>query len=852
MFNKDQEQFLLRHLGRANLVLFLGAGFSSGATNRLGQAIPVGSELAKAIWRFLEYDGDYDDTPLDELYEAALLSGKPHPTIRNFLEQHLLTRQIPDFYELLPSAFWFRIYTTNVDDLVERVYVNTNGRLEILAFPQDDVTERDQSLAQIQLVHLNGRLPCSPNEITFSPRQYARAGIRPQPLYDLFVRDFATRPVIFIGTRLNEPLFWHALESRQERGPGIGEHRPQSFLIAPKISPAKRDQLARFNVVPIEDSAEMFLRWLDSVRPQLPTRLEALQRSAPDIATIIGVAMPNAVKERELRDFANSFGIVPGSPRTGSSRSVYLLGAAPRWEDLFDDRDAPRTLTPEIRALLDAEMAAEEPRLKIAAVLGSAGSGKSTILRRVGLQQSQAGRAVYVTNSESLPSPDVIRRVLDALPDRVILLFDNAEVVLPLLPEVVRELVRCSKPPVLLIASRTNDFDRLWGRFAQTNTEVIEFHVPHLKRAEIDSIISILDREGLLGELRGLTNAERVKVFEDRAQKQILVAMREATTSKGFDLIIRDEFDKLVPEETKALYLCVALATEAGYRLTREEFVACARVPAAEALHLLNRNLRDIVVGTGIDNNLLLLRHRLISEVVVEEMAPRPQLRDAYIRLLSALAPMVRGAHWRSRVARLARAILNHKAVYARFRSDIDEARSIFSALQDWFGSESQFWLQFGSLELEGRGGDLRLAENYLRQAESLDPHDVYTQNAIAHLLLRKGIEADSFDEALKLRAEATEILKPRIEATGLTDAYAVHILCSQRYNWARVWFYENDDEKRRELEWMRELLDQALTVNPRHQRLRHLREMLERAYLQLAIPRETRPEAPVLPADWS
>jgi hypothetical protein len=429
------------------------------------------------------------------------------------------------------------------------------------------------------------------------------------------------------------------------------------------------------------------------------------------------------------------------------------------------------------------------------------------------------------------------------------LLFDNAEVALGVLPDIIKELEHSERPPVILIASRTNDFDRLWGRFAEAG-EIIEFSVPHLNRAEIEAIIAVLEKENVLGELRGLRQSDRIRIFEEKAQKQILVAMREATTSRGFDLIIRDEFEKLVPDESKLLYLCVALATDAGYRLTREECVACATVRPAEALHLLNRNLRDVVVATGTNNNLLLLRHRLLAELAVEQIAPRPLLREAYIRLLGALAPEIRGSHWRTRAAGLAHALWNHKTVYSRFRNDIDEARSIFSALAGWFGNESHFWLQFGNLELEGRNGDLRLAENYLRQAESLDPNDPYIQNALGHLLIRKGVEAQSFDEAKALRAEGSELLKKRIEATGFDDVYAIHILCAQRYRWARVWFWDNDDSARQEYEWMRNLLDRALMRNPRHQRLRRLRETVERAYLELSIPAESRPQPPKLPDD--
>jgi hypothetical protein len=333
-----------------------------------------------------------------------------------------------------------------------------------------------------------------------------------------------------------------------------------------------------------------------------------------------------------------------------------------------------------------------------------------------------------------------------------------------------------------------------------------------------------------------MEHSQRIAAFETRAHRQILVAMREATTGSGFDVIIQDEFSRLVPDEAKALYLCVALATDAGYRLTREEFVACSRVPPAKALHILVRNLRDIVLPSGPNENLLLLRHRLIAEVVVEELASRTRLRDAYIRLLIALSPEVRGKHWRSRTSRFYKTIVNHKSICQRFSRDIEEARSIYGAVSRFYGEEAHFWLQFGSLELEGDGGDLELAENYLRSAASLSPGDGYIENAIGHLLLRKATQAGSLAEAYKLLKEGSELLLERIEASQFKDDYAVDIYCSQRYRWSKVWHYNDRGARAGELAGLRAIAAKGVEANPLSRRLRRLRDLIERAYLETTV----------------
>ena len=82
----------------------------------------------------------------------------------------------------------------------------------------------------------------------------------------------------------------------------------------------------------------------------------------------------------------------------------------------------------------------------------------------------------------------------------------------------------------------------------------------------------------------------------DRAGKQLLVAMRESTSGRGFDTIIKHEFDALKEHGVKLLYLFVALATDVGYRLTRAQVVKASPLSPAATLHALDRSLREIVI----------------------------------------------------------------------------------------------------------------------------------------------------------------------------------------------------------------------------------------------------------------
>lgn len=829
MFTSTDEQFLIRTINQNRAILFLGAGASHDAKNNLGSKMPLSRELAADMHKWLEFEGDYDNTPLTDMFEAILVSGRPNSQIQELLNSRLLCSAVPDDYDTLAIPSWYRIYTTNADNLLDIVWRRAaKSNLDTLRFPHDDIHERDQLLNRFQSIYLNGKLPCRPEEMTFSTRQYALRAIRHDPLYDQFVRDYATHPVIFLGTELNEPLFWQYIAVREARGQVPSEQRPKSFLVSSHISSAKKLSLKEFNVVPVEASTADFLKWISDKSSEIHSREEVLRYTVSSSVNFSGAKIT-----KESGEFAIAFHEVPITKPKAATRSSYLLGNTPRWEDILQDLDAPRTVTKELIELV-TRLYSANMRVQIIPILGSAGCGKSTILRRAGLTLAQSGLPTFLTNSEQLPRPGSIAKALDLIPNRVILLFDNAEGALGLLPSIARELRTAERPPILLIASRTNDFDRRIGKF-DDHCDITEITVPHLDNSEIKALLELLERHHLLGRLRGMSQDERVREFQMRSKQQILIAMREATTGRGFDEIIKDEFSTLHPDEAKILYLCAALATDAGYRIRKDELVGCSSVKPAEAMYLIDRALRDIVLPTGVSNDLLLLRHRFIAEFMVDEAAPRDQLSVAYIRLLRMLASQLGERNWRSRNFGFFRDIISHRTIHRRFSGNVDTARDIYESLREHLAADPQFWLQYGSLELEAN--NLQLAENYLNQALSLDPDDRFIKTARGHLLFRKALVAETKPQSMKFRDEGSEILLEHIFNPDIVDMHSYHIYCSQEFGWIRKWG-SNTEERKQAMEQLRKIIIKACDHFPRSRELMQLRDDIERDYLILAVAR--------------
>lgn len=836
MFDRGDEQYLIRAVNRNQVNLFLGAGFSTLAKNKLGNTLPTSGQFAELLWAFLGYPPPYDpSSTLAELYEALLASGKSIAAITEFLTSNLMSADVPREYEEIVKVFWSRIYTTNIDNLLEQIYGRVGTpRLDIKSFPKDELPDRDITLDRIQAVHLHGRLPCNPNDVTFSITQFARRATPHDHLYDHFVRDYGTKTTVFIGTSLNEPLLWQYIEIRKARRAEIREERPKSFLICPSITAPKRQLLQAMNVVPVIGSTSDFLAWLSSKGAELASRDEVLRVTIPGLVELVGGVVAGSERDlRSIKEFGRHFHTIPTDVSSrAQDRSLFLLGASPKWEDLLRGRDAPREITASVCDAVESSLTNEPERIALYPLLGSAGSGKSTILRRIAIQLAQAGHTCFLTNSEELARFDDIARALTHIGKKCVLFFDNAETILPALPRLLEALITIEFPPLCVVASRINDFERMSPKLPK-EVRSHEFLIPHLTRNEIKAVLTVLERENLLGLLKGMSQDQRISEFESKANQQLLVAMREATSGRGFNDIIEDEYRTLTPAETQILYLCAALATEAGYRLTLQEYVGCSRLPAAESLSILSRNLRDIVLRTGVNDDLLMLRHRRIAEHMVNRAAPRSELGEAYLRLLGVLSSEIGGNPRRSRTFSLYKTLIHHHTVFRRFEENIHDARQVYDSVLPKFSRNAQFLLQYGSLEMEA--GNLEIAQNYLNQADSLDPGNAFIGNAKGQLFLKQGIKAPNRATAVILRDDGSRILMENITNPELDDAYCYHIYCLLRLTWVRVWG-QTQQEKITELESLRGIVNKAFSKYPLDRRISEVKLEIERDYFSQAV----------------
>jgi hypothetical protein len=833
MLSENDKQTLIRNLSRNRVILVTGSGFSTEAISLCGNKLPVGSQLSKALWTYL-YDSEYDgQTSLKTLYEAALHHRKGRAALRDFLRSQLAVDHYPEWYRLVPKWYWRRIYTFNADDLLEKVYRDTTTvGLERIVAPAH-YSERDGFLRKVQYIKLHGSID-EDRDLTFGIREYGIRSAGPADVwYQHFVEDYSTLPTLFVGTELDEQLFWQYIELRGaqgDRGPKV--RRPKCLLVSPTVSKPNEEVLARYNIIPVRTTAKEFFQWLDSNADTL-SRENVLRLVDPTLEPAL-LAAEHGASTADVTTIEYFYSVfrAPIRPVNSRTRATFLLGIPPTWDDIASDVDAPREVNEVLRGLLIK--AIEQESFDVISVYSAAGGVKSTICKRVALDLVDEGHTVYFSDGEIRPDPDRLYLYLRTLEHRSFLFFDNAGHDFALIAELWDRVKDLPTRPVLVLATRSNDLAFRGYQLARIGRSYDEFAIPNLTAADIESILAKLDQHDLLGELKGRTHQQQVEIFRDKARKQILVAMREATSGRGFDDIIRDEFAHVEPREARVLYLVASLASDAEYGLSVQQMITSMDLPPSQTQVLIEKSLAGILIQQEYDPSKYQIRHPAIAHFVLEA-APREVLTEAVIallRTLSAVLPQGRDRRW-SRAFRAYRDIINHRRLHTMFSNRPDLVRNIYEAIKPFYRDDGHYWLQYGSYEIE-YGDNIDVAENYIGQADALLPHNRQVQTATAHLLMKKAATAQTAAAAKPLMEEAVALLRLQMMDPRVS-LHPLHIFGSQMITYIRRWVPLNlRSESFRDVhdELRRSIPDHLRT----HPELARLIEDLKRSELETVI----------------
>jgi tetratricopeptide (TPR) repeat protein len=355
--------------------------------------------------------------------------------------------------------------------------------------------------------------------------------------------------------------------------------------------------------------------------------------------------------------------------------------------------------------------------------------------------------------------------------------------------------------------------------------------MPLLSNDDIAGLIDALTTDNKLGKLRGLTRPAQETVFREKAGRELLVAMIEATSGERFEEKAVKEYEELETDK-KRIYAVVATATALQFSLQKKDILIAVGRQDNTVLNALDQLVRRniiVIVGGG---SYYRARHRVLAELVQRKLQTAGQLYDVLRGLLIVIATQVTPDMPRSAKPRRLLVRLIHNAFLHQMLG-WEQARNLYSDLEPYLKDEGHYWLQRGVLEVEA--GNLRLAKNWLDQAKGISPDDDFVETEYALWEFRTAIENPKDVKSRQLVEEACKALEHQIAVNGRRYEHAYHVLGSQSLTWVRRGL-ERFEQQRDFLEYAIDKLKEGVHYHPANERLKSLLKEMEDERLNLVL----------------
>lgn len=767
--------FLINQIKNGEAVLFAGAGFSMGATGRHGPILSTDA-LNRILLGELGEPCQPDTRPPYTLTQSATLYlrrlGKKK--LLDLYESYFKTCKPTSWHDGLISLPWYRIYTTNIDDIIERAFEHFSNerRLRVRNGLEKAATCTDGP-QEVTLIKLHGTAD-GQSEVIFSQEEYALATAEPNYWLELFSNDFLERTMIFIGSSLSDSDLWHYINRRALLEKRSLHEKPEAFAVTPDLRPGFGDLLSPLKITHIRMDGKEFYDSIHTIIGAAPSVSKIARERVPffgEMANLLRFPAEDLfLFSKQYLPIKFEILRLQKEPR---KKSDFFLGREPTWADIVHGRDGARDLQ---RKVIDGALDGQHQL-----IVGAPGEGKSTLLMRVGKSLVDSGKLCYYFIGDSAPNIDFLERLLKSMPgQQVYMLVDRFSLHSTSWINLLNRLTKVSdteKAQLVFVTTdrtpRSLDYQHLMQPFGlQRHT------LGKLSEQEILHVIRALDADGMLGELQGRTLAQQIAEFSQRANKWLLVALREATRGKGFDEILADEYLEFRTGLATGPFLAVALAHMFGSPLPHHIFVSCLQKLNYSLDEKALKALQDAVERSP-RGDYLTTRHPIIAEVIVHKYASIQEKLCVVVALISSLAAHARAAkrgNTRSATMLIYRQLMRHEALLEILGNDKKRVEEVYEEIKRDCSEDAHYWLQYGSLAIKVR--DFDRAENYIRQSLRIQ-HLEFADHQLGLLYMLRAVAAGSIEEAREFYTNGWEQMKKVLDGKFADPAYPYATLLS-------------------------------------------------------------------------
>ena len=691
-------------------------------------------------------------------------------------------------HTLLPTFRWRGLATTNYDRLVEVAYERDRQRSQNLSPVIADTDSMDDALRgkdRLVLLKLHGCVSRSRDDrvpFILTPDQYISHRKHRNNLFRTLKEWGADSTLVAVGHSLRDPDLRQILLELEE----LGSSRPRYYLVGPEFTDEQKRLWESRRITPLRGTFSDFLTALDTEIPSPLRRVPTAHDEHP-LERVLGCTL-----SEETREYLESGSVFVHSGMNvgGVAPLDFYRGLSPEWAAIEQRLDVRRRLVDTLLYdVILTDEADRHARVEFFVVRAEAGAGKTICLQRVAWEAAtDAGRLCLFIGRLGYLNYDAAYEIAQASDDRLFVFVDNAAENAAALDQFLRRARRDDLPITVVSAERQNEWNIYCERLEEYLTSDYRLH--YLNHNEIRALIDLLEKHRSLGYLAGLDDDERVAQFTERAGRQLLVALLEATRGQSFEDILVDEYDRIVPEAARSLYLTVCVLNRLDIPVRAGLMSRVHGIPFTAFREALFAPLEHVVrvrEDKALGDYVYLARHPLIAQVVFDRiLTSRDRRFDEYLRLVASL-----NLSYSTDMAAFRR-MLRGRVLLDLFPNH-DDASAIFDAGLEVAPGDVHVLHQRGIYEMRRPNGNLSIAHDFLRDAANRSPQDLTIVHSLAELERRRGELAANEVQRRRHRDEAVRLART-LRSDAVQGPYGYHTILKTQMDGLREVLRQSED----------------------------------------------------------
>ncbi|KLE17148.1 SIR2 family protein [Clostridium sp. C8] len=754
---RKENEILRNLLIEKSPILFTGAGFSFGAIKSFDNNFEVPKNLEKFIKDNLlnlkSDDSDYEEILRYDLKETCsyVKDIKSKEELEKFLIDTYSGLKPRDFHKKITKYNWRKIYTTNIDDMIERIYKESNIAINIQNSKKENINLKKGEKC-LSYYKLHGCINNKSEGFTFSNGEYTNMMVNLDYRLLTLCSDIQKEDIIFIGTSFEEPDIEYYLEFY--RNAGYETKRGQIVFINPSPTLKLKRKAQELGAVIIKWTTEEFLEFIDKLNYNPQTIDKLIKQMKYE-----GFFRLNEIREIYKGDL--------------SYFSKLYEGESIHWKDIFYEWDFIHPIEEDIiNDIKNKNNFNVKSNVHCVTVVGKSYTGKSTILKRVAANLFNLGYDVIEYTGTEFNKNILVEYINLSINSKFVLLYDNASSGYPIIESLLKDK-RINKELIILAGAREYYHNKkkyyLEDDFKSFREYILKNNID---REYASCILEKLSDKGFEGHLR-VQKKEEEKLKLITKEKDLLTFMLKLNNGVKFKKNIKRDVDKAINIDNINKKIMISLALFDSLDVSYFPVELLKPIYNSSIDNLLNSS-DGIFNMIKVTSNGIQIRNLYYAQDILN-FAENEEKIECLYNVLVNIAAFVNEDK-----ANTYREMFEQLTKEDRLRNQVKlsklDIKKLYYKIKNWYENISYYWLQLGLIEQAS--SDFESASNHLQQAESIRPNTYQIQHALGRNYLRHANYVDDINFAIPLFEKGEEILIRLIENEEIKQPIAYSINC--------------------------------------------------------------------------